>query len=324
MLLGIVVAASTPAQDAEPSVYPLPRSPVTGMSRAELLHFLRTRTTARPGKREGLVGQTAATYHEFFERFGRAGAAELADDLDRGLALQGAWEACGQPAGSVLVSHSGRTRGTPSAQLEGFLQFVESEVGVSLPDWWTGAFRRVYADRSGQTAMYGPEGERERRPDEIERRGTKFRIRAGGREATVDSLPAVVLKEWSIFGGSNFTAALGGDRHLLAFPETGRETYLLHAVRAGTGELLWSTTAWSTRPLGVVILGYVSRWQELRQTADTAVLFTRCEGQAVQVFDLKTGRPFLRFSSNYWRWPTDDRKIPEGPADPVTRVASRK
>lgn len=199
-----------------------------------------------------------------------------------------------------LLVHWERERSGAGAGLDGdgitrFLRALHTELGRPAPAWWASALRSARAHASTGATSYAVTPAREARFTERVAWGSRtFRAPPG-----MPPLDGVPLPRDATLG---FVDAIQAGARIVVVPfspGSGGFPFEVRAYRAGPVELAWTSTACAA---GRQVLGGLGELAiELEITTDEVRVWSaESHGLAIDAFDLGTGAPRWRFSTDFW------------------------
>ena len=228
------------------------------------------------------------------------------------------------------------------AHLDRFIGFLEGRLQVEVPGWWQRQLFRNRFTRDGFGDWFPDEDS----PDDKEVwrfeglvldrivvetfDGTRLR-REGDRVVVEsdDNAVSIVFDEFEQHAFGQCATFFSDTTAFMAFPRSRSYSFPLVAVDRKSGGIRWRTSVWALAfgeysPGGSGGKGWEGTAATVTGSASVVYVFG-CDGAGIYIegFDMMTGDPVLRFSSNYWFQKADFRKPRLLADEPTSKAAER-
>ncbi|MDQ3032769.1 MAG: hypothetical protein M3Y87_10155 [Myxococcota bacterium] len=240
----------------------------------------------------------------------RSAVAEVRTRCDQGAPVHAAFAMLSPPQLDALAADGDRTlrllvhwererrvldAGLDPDGITRFLRALRSELGRPAPAWWATALRSARVHAATSTTSYTATPARASRFTERIEWGSRTFV-APAAMASLDGIPPPLDATLD-----HVDAIRTGARIVVVpfSPGSGGFPLEVRAYRAGPVELAWRSTACAA---GRQVLGGVGELAiELEITAEEVRVWSaESHGLAIDAFDLATGAPRWRFSTDFW------------------------
>ena len=249
--------------------------------------------------------QDAGNWYRMLFRVAGPNVARLKDDLNPTVALMAAWYRLRVGVNATPRKHGQLATGPlRKAEIEDFLASIEHKMRPEIPKWWRESFMKaVFVFQEPANNDYRPFAGGINLPvgTKIDRGERRTAIKIGSKSAElVNRVFDPLMKRAQLTNRHGYLTISLGKRHchIANFDDAGFR-FPLYSVDLETQQLAWTQKVWASgRHLAY---GPSFHKVELSEQGDRLFVFG-CDPQAIyfECFDVKTGKPTCRFSSNFW------------------------
>jgi hypothetical protein len=276
----------------------IPAAASDGAKEAQEIRALRSEVLKGLFAAEGRSAAVAGAYKNLFTYVGLARLKKLADDEDKSIALQAAWELHRKPVKRSPPMRYRTAWGFDKKRIEEFLGFVAKRLTTEPPEWWGATLMAGDVFPNQHHAFIDIEGGLPTAP----------KVQVDKDEVTITlgnqllRLPKMVYGGESAFAdiGPPAVVLVGAKQSFVARPTFRGYPFNVVGVDSKTGGKLWLALVWAARrgfSSGPARVNPV----EIRRQGDTVIVYG-CDshGMYAEGFDAKTGKCQFRFCTCYW------------------------